>query len=311
MVSLRRVLVAVVAVLVLVAPAGAVQARVLPEQIPLPDGFQPEGIASGRGSEFFVGSLANGAIYRGDLRTGEGAVVASGVPGRISVGMKFDPRSGYLFVAGGPSGVANVFDGDTGVLVATFQLAPPGTFINDVIVTREAAYFTQSNAPTLSVLPLGPGGTLPEASAVRALPLIGEWQQVAGFNANGITATPDGDTLLVVNSSLGHLFAVDPSTGVASRIDLNGLDSGSLTAGDGLLLDGKTLYVVRNRLNTIAVVNLAPDYSTGVVTEGITSPFFRVPTTVAEFGSRLYAVNARFGTPPGPDVDYDVVRVDK
>lgn len=132
-------------------------------------------------------------------------MLADGVPGRISVGMKFDPRSGYLFVAGGPTGVANVFDGDTGTLVATFQLAPAGTFINDVVVTREAAYFTHSNMATLSVVPLGPSGTLPEPSAVYALPLTGEWQQVAGFNANGIAATPHGNTLLVVNSSLGHL----------------------------------------------------------------------------------------------------------
>jgi hypothetical protein len=57
--------------------------------------------------------------------------------------------------------------------------------------------------------------------------------------------------------------------------------------------------------------SLSPDHTVGVVTAEITSPLFRVPTTVAEFGSRLYAVNARFGTPPGPDVDYDVVRVQK
>jgi sugar lactone lactonase YvrE len=306
-----RVLVAVVAAVVLVVSAGAAHARALPEQIPLPDGFQPEGIASGRGGEFFVGSLANGAIFKGDLRTGEGSVLADGVPGRISVGMKFDPRSGYLFVAGGPTGVANVFDGSTGTLVATFQLAPVGSFINDVVVTREAAYFTQSNAPSLSVLPLGPGGSLPEPSAVRSLPLLGDWQQVPGFNANGIAVTPNGQTLLVVNSSLGMVFTVDPSTGVADRIEVSGLDDGSLTSGDGILLDGTTLYVVRNRLNTIAVVELSPDHTVGVVTAEITSPLFRVPTTVAEFGSRLYAVNARFGTPPGPDVDYDVVRVQK
>jgi hypothetical protein len=34
-----------------------------------------------------------------------------------------------------------------------------------------------------------------------------------------------------------------------------------------------------------------------------------VPTTIAAFGDALYAVNARFDTPPTPDTDYDVVRV--
>jgi sugar lactone lactonase YvrE len=296
---------------VLLSSTSIVSAQSFPEQIPLPNGFQPEGIASGRGSEFYAGSLANGAIYKGDFRTGEGAILAAGVPGRISVGMKFDPRSGNLFVAGGPTGAANIFNGDTGTLIATYQLAPAGSFINDVIVTREAAYFTTSNSPTLFKLPLGPGGALPDASAVQALSLSGDWQQVPGFNANGIAATPNGKTLIVINSTAGAIFNVDPNSGVATRIAVTGLDNGSLTAGDGILLDGKTLYVLRNRLNKIAVVELSPNFTTGVVTREITSPLFRVPTTIAEFGNRLYAVNARFGTPPGPNVDYDVVQVSK
>ena len=43
-----------------------------PDSIPLPDDFAPEGIAVGAGSSFFVGSLAGGDIYRGDLRSGTG-----------------------------------------------------------------------------------------------------------------------------------------------------------------------------------------------------------------------------------------------
>jgi sugar lactone lactonase YvrE len=311
MLKTKSVVAGVLLASVLLSSASFASAQTFPEQIPLPNAFQPEGIASGRGSEFFAGSLANGAIYKGDFRTGTGDVLAAGVPGRISVGMKFDSRTGYLFVAGGPTGVANIFNGDTGALVATYQLAPAGSFINDVIITRDAAYFTQSNGATLYKLPLGPGGELPNASAVQALPLSGDWQQVAGFNANGITATPNGKTLIVVNSTLGQIFNVDPNTGVATRIAVSGEDNGALTAGDGILLDGKTLYVLRNRLNKIAVVDLDPKYTSGVVTREITSPLFRVPTTLAEFGNRLYAVNARFGTPPGPNVDYDVVQVSK
>jgi hypothetical protein len=36
-----------------------------------------------------------------------------------------------------------------------------------------------------------------------------------------------------------------------------------------------------------------------------------VPTTIAEQGSRLYAVNARFGTPATPTTDYWVTRLRK
>jgi sugar lactone lactonase YvrE len=131
--------------------------------------------------------------------------------------------------------------------------------------------------------------------------------QGTGFNANGIAATPNGKTLFVINSGQGVLYRVDPNTGQAARIDVGS----PLTAGDGILFDGKTVYVVRNRLNIIAAVELRPDFTTGRVVREITSPLFRVPTTVAEFGNRLYAVNARFGTPPGPAVDYDVVQVSK
>jgi sugar lactone lactonase YvrE len=131
---------------------------------------------------------------------------------------------------------------------------------------------------------------------------------VPGFNANGIEATPDGRWLIVVNSTSGVLYRIDPVTGEATRIDLAGQ---TVQAGDGLLLDGGTLYVVRNQLNQIAVVELSPDLASGRVTGAITSPHFRIPTTVTEFGHALYAVNARFGMPPGPGETYEVVGVPK
>ena len=79
--------------------------------------------------------------------------------------------------------------------------------------------------------------------------------------------------------------------------------------GDGLLLDGRTLYVVQNQLNRIAVVRLDRDLDEGEVTGHLTDSDFDVPTTIAEKGGFLWAVNARFSTPPTPDTTYDVVRV--
>ena len=103
------------------------------------------------------------------------------------------------------------------------------------------------------------------------------------------------------------LYRVDPLTGVAEIIDLGGE---LVTNGDGLWLDGRTLYVVRNQLNRIAVVELDPTLTTGEYVEDITSPYFDIPTTVAEFGNALYAVNARFSTPI-LGAEYQVVRVSK
>ena len=279
-----------------------------PEIIPLPDGFRPEGIVSGYGTDFYAGSLANGAIFKGDFRSGDGDILVEGATGSVSVGLSFDERTGYLFVAGGPTGTAKVYDTSSGDLAGSFTLSGPGSFINDVIVAHSAAFFTDSFSDRLFKLPLSPDGGLPDPSALEILTLGGDWVQAPGFNANGIDATPNGDALIVVNSGQGKLFKVDPASGDAELIDLG---STSVSAGDGILLDGKTLYVVRNQLNQIAVIKLAPDFASGEVISTITHSAFDVPTTVTEFGSRLYAVNARFSTPPTPTTEYDVVQVSK
>jgi sugar lactone lactonase YvrE len=283
--------------------AVAATAQTLPTTIPLPLGWQPEGIASGRGPTLYVGSLAGGAIYALDPRTGDGGVLSPGVSGQVAAGLKFDSRSNLIYVAGGPGGVARAVDAATGAVVATYALG--SGFINDVVVTPSAVYFTNSAQALVYRLPLGAGGQPAASSAVEQIPLSGDWQQVPGFNANGIEATPQGQ-LLVVHSTLGVLYRVDPATGVAKAVDLGGA---SLTSGDGLLLVGQTLYVVRNRLNQVAVVELDPGFGSGTVVDTLTSPAFDVPTTLARFAGALYAVNARFGTPPTPSTPYDVVRL--
>ena len=286
------------------APTGA--AGAFPDTIDLPNAWLPEGVVTGRGPVIYSGSRADGAIYAADLRTGEGAIVVPGVPGRVAVGLGFDDRTNFIYVAGGATGKAYIYDAGSGALIREYAFTTSAaTFVNDVIVTREAAYFTDSRQPVLYRVPLGPGGA--PSGAFQAIPLSGDWQQVAGNNANGIEATPNGKWLIVVNSALGTLYRVDPATGVATLIDLDGA---SVSNGDGLLLRGRTLYVVRNRLNQIAVVTLAPDLGSGTVVDVLTNPDFDVPTTVAAFGNALYAVNARFGTPNTPSTTYTIVRVE-
>ena len=305
--GLRHMLFTLLVVVISLGTVGSATAAQFPDVIPLPNGFRPEGIAVGTGSTFYVGSIPTGAVYRGDLRTGEGEVLVPPQSGRAAIGLKYDERTGLLFVAGGPTGFAYIYDGETGEDVASIQLTTLPSFINDVVITNDAAYFTNSFQPFIYRVSLENNGELPSTPTVEEIPLGGDYQFTPGaFNANGIAATPNGKTLIIVNSTEGALYTVDPNTGVATRIDLG---TGAVPAGDGILLQGKTLYVVQNQLNQIAVVSLSADLSSGTIEETITSPNFRVPTTIARFGNSLYAVNARFGTPPTPDTEYEVVRV--
>lgn len=281
-----------------------------PNSIPLPVGFQPEGVVVGNGLDIYAGSLATGAIYRADLRTGQGEIV---VPppgdGIIAVGLSFDRRSNFLFVAGGSAGAGYVYDVETGEIVAYYPFTVEFSFINDVIVTRSAAYFTDSFRPYFYRIPLGTAGELPDDGAVEEILLTGDFDFTPGaFNANGIDATPNGKSLLIVNSTSGELYHVEPETGIASMVDLGGA---TLENGDGILLDGMTLYVVQNSLNQISVVQFYDDLTAGEVVATITSPAFDTPTTITEFGNFLYLVNARFGTPPTFDLTYDIVKVAK
>ena len=276
-----------------------------PDIISLPTGFRPEGIAISEG-KLFVGSIPTGRIYRADPGTGLGAVVVEERDGRNAIGLKVDGR-GRIFVAGGQTGKAFVYDAATGLDIAEYTLALETTFVNDVVVTPQAAWFTDSLSPVLYRVEISPGGSL--GSAATVLPLSGDVQFQGGTNLNGIAATPDGRILLVVQTNTGKLFSVDPDTGIARTIDLG---AESLPGGDGILLQGQTLYVVQNQSDQLAVLSLAQDFSSAVVLRRVTNPAFDVPTTVAASDGSLYLVNARFNRVPDPDTaEYTVVRIDK
>lgn len=298
---MRRTILALVAAAVLAAPA-ATALSAYPEKIALPDAFAPEGIAIGRGNTFYVGSIPTGAVYAGDLRTGKGRVLVPGATGRAATGLEFD--RGRLWVSGAGTGKAFVYDARRGTLLREYQLATGagGTFVNDVVVTRRAAWFTDSQRPVLYRVALARNG---RPGAATVVPLTGDYQHAAGFNLNGIEATPDGTTLLAVQTATGRLFRITPA-GVTKAVDLGGY---VLTNGDGILLQGRTLSVVQNALNRIAVFRLAPDLLSGTLVRTLTDPDFDVPTTIDRHGSRLYAVNARFGTATPTDQAYHVVKV--
>ena len=286
------------------APAQAA-ADLFPARLALPDGWRPEGIAIGEGTHFFVGSLANGAILRGDVVTGRSSVLVAGTPGTATLGLEID-RQDRIWAATGPGGGAVVYSARTGARLASFRFAAAGvpTFVNDAVVTRDAVFFTDSQQPVLYVVPLGPGGQIPDQAAVRTLPLAGGAATVGGFN-NGIEATPDG-RLIVGQSNTGKLYEVDPVTGNSREIDLGGA---SVINADGLIRRGHTLYVVQNRLNQVAVVQFDGRFTSGTVVRVITDPALDVPATAALFGPFLYAVNARFTTPPTPTTSYAAIQL--
>ncbi len=301
-------------ILSLLAPLAVLAApNAFPEVIPTPNGFQLEGIAAGRGNTFYFGSLNGGAIFAGSARDGRTKEIVPPFEDRMAVGMDFDARSNRLFVAGGAFGAAYVYNVPRGSEAGVFQLTIPfAGFVNDVIVTPDGAYFTNSFQPFLYKIPLSPNGALPDPADVVTIPLGGEYvfdTSPGAFNANGIVATPSGDTLIIVSG--GVLYRVDPATGEAAVIPVNG---GSAAFGDGMVLDGTTLYVVQNFINQIGIIELNADLTAGEVAGSLTSDFFRIPTTAAKIGDALYAVNARFDEiapgAPGPDDTFEAVRVE-
>jgi sugar lactone lactonase YvrE len=291
------------ALLATLALIAAPAAAAFPTTIPLPDDFQPEGIAIGRGSTFFSGSLAGAGIFRGDLRTGEGDfLVTAGGP---FTGMKVDQRN-RLWVAGGPSGTGHVFDAANGDELATFTFATGTTFINDVVVTRTAAYFTDSFRPAIYRVPIGRNGAIGSAEEIALDPAAIGFAGGGAFNLNGIEASANGKRLISVNSTTGVVFTINPATGAATPIDLGGATA---PAGDGIVLDGNRLAIVQNG-NQITQIKLSADSGSGTVLRVLHPPGLDVSTTAGRFGRSLYVVNARFGTTDTPPVPYWITRVD-
>jgi hypothetical protein len=293
---------AALAITLVAPPASAAAAHrpVAPTSFDLPAGFRPEGIAIGRLPYAFFGSLADGDIYRVNLLTGRGQVFSQG-PGTPSVGMKVDGR-GRLFVAGGSAGDARVINALTGAVLKSYPLRTAPAFVNDVTLTGGAAWFTDSTNPTLYRLPLD------LSAAPVAVPLTGDIEYVSsgsGVNANGIVPTPDGRALIIVQSTTGKLFHTTYA-GVTTEIDLGGE---SVLNGDGLWLRGETLYVVQNFQNVVAEIELNRAGTEGQVVSRTGDPRFDVPTTIAEYGGRLYLPNARFSTTPTATTPYTAVAI--
>lgn len=294
--------VAAAAVLATVAPAHADHKEL---QIVLPGAISAEGIASGSGSTFYASDLFSGDIFRGDIRQGSAEKFIDNPPGRNALGLRVDVADKLLFVAGGFDGKGYVYDSNTGATLVTYQFSTAPSIINDVALSPAGAWFTNSLQPELYFVPIVHG----HPGSFTTLQLSGPAAAVVpeGINNNGIQTTSDGSTLVVAHSSQGALNTVDPATGASRTI--KGV---SVPNVDGILMEGRTLYAAQTFVNQIAEIRLSGHLTSGSITKVVTSSLFEVPTTVARFGDRLAAVNAKFDTGfPPTATSFEVVVVDR
>jgi sugar lactone lactonase YvrE len=285
-------------------PSGVVRYTLPGEQV------FPEGVAYQRKTgDFFVSSTTDGTVFRGTVDGGSRRAEVFLKPAQdgrtTAIGMETDGQ-GRLYVSGGDTGRMFVYDTDSGDLIQSFTTPEAkATFINDVGVTpRGDAYFTDSMRPILFRVS-ATGGTRAESWLnFKGTPL--EYEE--GFNLNGIDSTGDGRYLIVVQTNTGELFRIDTGSRKVVKIDLGGK---TLTNGDGLVLDGSTVYIVRNQQGLIVPVRLSDDYASGDVGKAFTDPSLAYPTTAAKHGNRLLVVNSQFDKQGGePDLPFTVSDVE-
>lgn len=307
--AVRRAAVGLIALAALIIPApvasaGPPSTKGDDKVIELPGASSAEGIAEGEGTTFFAGDLLKGDIFRGDVRRGTARLFIDVPDGRMAVGMKVDVENDLLFVAGGATGQAYVYDTDTRKTVATYQLTTDPAFINDVAVTPRGAWFTNSRKGELYFVPVDRHGQPGEA---KKLTLTGPAAATpADFNLNGIAAVRGGRTLILAHSANQALYTVQPGSGsTAASAEITGA---SLPNVDGIVVKGNTLWAVQNMLNQVSRVRLDSRLDSFEVRDVITSPDFQVPTTAALFGDTLAVVNAKFGIAGAST--YEVVLVD-
>ena len=272
----------------------------------------PEGVAyDPKTDSLFTGSAATGNVIRMNLKDRKPADVAAAVlpvePFPALLGMKVD-GSGRLWLAGGRTGAMAVVDSRSGALLKKLEVPAKGnTLINDVAVVGTTAYFTDSLTPTLWRVqaPEGRIGELEPWLQFTGTPLE---YTTPGANLNGIAATPDGRSLIVVQMNKGLLFRIDTADKKVTPIDIGGE---SVATGDGLVLDGRRLYVVRQGEQEIVTIDLSPDLASGKVVSRFKDPALMWPATAVKVGDRLLVVNTQFNkrTSKDPATPFAIVAV--
>jgi Cu-Zn family superoxide dismutase len=297
-------------VLVLAPLARGASPRVLVHTLPGATAF-PESIgADPKTGSFFTGSLIDGIVYRGSLDATEASVfLPAGSDGRTSVaGVKVDPQS-RIWLADAFNGRVLVYD-QRARLLHSFVLAGPGNpTVNDIAFSPGHAYITDSSRPFLYRVRTAeagrPGTTTVEpwldvSAAVRYTTGSGPF----GVNLNGIVASPDGRTLLTVQTNTGLLFRVDVSSGEISTVAVAGTE---LLFADGLFRIGDHLYVVRNAVNEIVDLKLSAGWRSAVAESTLTDPKLAFPTALARLRGHLLITNSQLDSTTSPKLPFTVL----
>lgn len=266
--------------------------------LPLPDAAAfPEGVAADpQTGDLYVNSAITGVIFHIDPSTGAAKIVGDPLgmaetrpagSKSIALGLKVDDE-GRLWVAGARDGSMHVVDAATGRRIARYTTPAGPWLINDVVVTADAAYFTDSLRKVL--------WRIPRETVADGVPE--PWLRFEGTaldireapDLNGIAATPDGRSLIVVHAETGRLFHIDTVSRDLVEIDKGGAN---LSTGDGLVLDGQRLFVVRQSAAEIVALRLSSDLLTAREIKRIKVEELQWPATAAISGSRLIVANSQ------------------
>jgi sugar lactone lactonase YvrE len=260
---------------------------------------------------FYVSEITGGEIHRGQVREADTRqwLGGDGTDGRFTArGVTVDD-AGRVYIAGGPNSIEHAGAPDLwvyardGRLLTALRTGLPNAFLNDVAIGPDgAAYFTNSNAPQVFRLAHQRGTWSVQiwADATRTI------TPAPGINLNGIVVATDGRSLVVAQTNIGKLWRFDLGSGAVSPIDIG---DANLVDADGLVLRGRTLWVVRNFSRVLATLHLGPDARTArLISEQPTDPG-RVFTTAKCAQGRLLLVDSKFDEPVGLP-PYQVVALD-
>lgn len=256
----------------------------------------PEGVAyDARKGVIYAGSAQNGTIYAVNAATGAVSKFSEGgAVGRASaLGLKVDTQ-GRLWIAGGAQGTVSVLSPDGAPVAVLETPRSPSAYLNDLAPAPDGSvYVTDSTRP--AIYRVTPDLKISEWLSLAGTPI----RYAPGLNLNGVVATPDGRYLLAVQLNTGDLWRIDLRSKAIRRV------MGGLNNGDGLLLDGRTLYVSRNKDGIISKVMLGADYASGQVMAEEPVTGLRFPTTLAAIGGDLIVSQGQLdklqgGTPETP-----------
>jgi sugar lactone lactonase YvrE len=252
-----------------------------------------------RTQRYYVSETTGGEIHRGQLRSSAATewLQGDGTDSRWTArGVTVDAR-GRVYVAGGPNGIDHpgapdlwVYDRD-GRLLAALRTGVPNAFLNDLVIGPDgAAYVTNSNAPQVFRVAEQHGRwtirTWADASAT--IPTQ------SGFNLGGIVLSPDRRSLVVAQGNVGKLWRFSLRTGAVSAVDTATAD---LVNADGLVQDGRLLWVVRNFSRVLTTLELSGDARTARLVSAIPTDPGRVLTTAKLAQGRLLLVDSKFDEP--------------